>query len=536
MKNDLNIGMSFSGGGYRAATYDLGALSLLNSIHLDDGRTLLDCVTALSSVSGGTIPALKYMLARAQGQPVDEMVRELFGFLCNEDLMTHALQRLSDEKANRDASSIKIMAGIYDKMLFGGAVMGDIINNFDKIPVKDYTALATDFDNSLPFRFRLTEGRMTDGERMTYGVFGNQKHSISRSVVQHVTLGEAMACSSCFPSGFEPMMYPDDFKVSQRADIASKITKRFGIMDGGVSDNQGIESVLLAEERMYKYREDRSRKDKALDLVIISDVASPYMEGYTPCEHLLPKSMGKLTLGRLRNYGLISEAVAITLFIIALVLGSKFWLGVISVILAIITLATIAFALLKSKMFSAIGKTFIGNNATFISHLKFSTIESLLMNRAKSVLSMSSVVFLKRIRQMSYNSIYSDKKWNNRVVTSTIYELRPDETWQSMDKNDTLPEYLVPSEAIQQNSVLAASMGTTLWFTPEDKAAGMPQAILSCGQYTMCFNLLDYIEKIEKDPTNLTEGHELIKACKPQLMDSWKKFQANPQWMLPKRS
>lgn len=154
MKNDLNIGMSFSGGGYRAATYDLGALSLLNSIHLDDGRTLLDCVTALSSVSGGTIPALKYMLARAQGQPVDEMVRELFGFLCNEDLMTHALQRLSDEKANRDASSIKIMAGIYDKMLFGGAVMGDIINNFDKIPVKDYTALATDFDNSLPFRFR----------------------------------------------------------------------------------------------------------------------------------------------------------------------------------------------------------------------------------------------------------------------------------------------------------------------------------------------------------------------------------------------
>ncbi len=66
MDNDLNIGLAFSGGGYRAATFDLGALSMLNAIRLEDGRTLLDCVTALSSVSGGSITALKYMLARAR--------------------------------------------------------------------------------------------------------------------------------------------------------------------------------------------------------------------------------------------------------------------------------------------------------------------------------------------------------------------------------------------------------------------------------------------------------------------------------------
>ncbi|MBQ9576010.1 MAG: patatin-like phospholipase family protein, partial [Muribaculaceae bacterium] len=226
MDNELNIGMTFSGGGYRAATFDLGALSFLNSIRLDDGRTLLDCVTALTSVSGGTIPAMKYMLARARGQQVDDMVNELYDFLCNEDLMTHVLKQLSDEKANREASSIKIMAGIYDRLLFDNATMGDIIDNFDRIPVKDYTALATDFDNSLPFRFRLTEGRMTDGARMTYGVFGNQRHSIGRSVVRHITPGEALACSSCFPSGFEPMMYPDDFRVAQDPDLAGTINMR----------------------------------------------------------------------------------------------------------------------------------------------------------------------------------------------------------------------------------------------------------------------------------------------------------------------
>ena len=533
MENDLKIGMSFSGGGYRAATFDLGTLSFLNSIRLDDGRTLLDCVVALSSVSGGTIPAMRYMLARARGENVGTMVEELFAFLCNEDLMAHALRRLSDEKANRDASSIKIMGEVYDRHLFGNATMGDIIDNFDRIPVKDYTALATDFDNSLPFRFRLTEGRMSDGARMTYGVFGNQKHSIGRSVVRSITPGEAMACSSCFPTGFEPMMYPDDFQVMQQGELAAGIKSRFGIMDGGLADNQGIESILLAEERLSKYRADKSRTDKALDLVIVSDVSSPYMEGYAPSEQALPDSVGRLTLGRLRNYGLISEVVAMLLFIVALVLGSNFWLGVMSVILAIVTLANIVGALLKNKMFGAIRKTFVGDKAAFISHLKFATLEAMLMNRAKSVVMMTSEVFLKRMRQLNYSSLYDNKEWHNRAMSSTVYELRAGERWESMIKNGTLPDELAPSEAIQQNSALAASMGTTLWFTAEEKAKGMPQALLSAGQYGMCHNLLDYIGQIEKDPTNLSEGHRLLLSCKPQLLAAWQKFQQDPHWMVP---
>ena len=533
MDNDLNIGLAFSGGGYRAATFDLGALSFLNTIHLDDGRTLLDCVTALTSVSGGTIPAMKYMLARARGQPVDEMVKEVFDFLCNEDLVAQAMQGLSTEKANRNASSIKIMAGIYDSCLFGNAMMGDIIDNFEHIPVKDYTALATDFDNSLPFRFRLTEGRMTNGSKFSYGAFGNQKHHIGRSVARHITPGEALACSSCFPSGFEPMMYPDDFNVSKQEDIADQIKDRFGIMDGGIVDNQGIDPILLAEERMRKYRKDKSRKDKALDLIIVSDVTSPYMEGYAPSEQMLSKNVGKLTLGRLRNYGLITEAVVIALFVLALVLGSDFWTGVMSVILAIVTLLNITGAVLKNKMFRAIAKTFVGNNATFISHLKFATIESMLMNRAKSVVMMSNKVFLNRLRQLNYSSIYKDKKWKNRVVSTIIYEMRPGERWVSRSRNNTIPDYLVPSDAMQQNSALAADMATTLWFTAEDKAAGTPQALFSTGQYTLCYNLLDYLNKIEEDPVNLTEAHQQLLSVKPQLIDAWNKFQRDPHWLLP---
>ena len=68
----------------------------------------------MSSVSGGTIPAMKYMLAQAQKQPVDEMIIEVFDFLCENDLVSLALGRMSEEKANPKVSLIRIMADIYD--------------------------------------------------------------------------------------------------------------------------------------------------------------------------------------------------------------------------------------------------------------------------------------------------------------------------------------------------------------------------------------------------------------------------------------
>ena len=76
-------------------------------------------------------------------------------------------------------------------------------------------------------------------------------------------------------------------------------------------------------------------------------------------------------------------------------------------------------------------------------------------------------------------------------------------------------------------------MGTTLWFTDEDKANGMPQALLSAGQYTICYNLLVYIDKIMKNQDNLTPAHNTIIALRNDLMIAWKKFQDDPQWMVP---
>ena len=275
------------------------------------------------------------------------------------------------------------------------------------------------------------------------------------------------------------MMFPDDFNVCKNETAAKK---GFGIMDGGVVDNQGIEPILLAEERMHKC--DKERRDKALELIIISDVSSSNMNGYSPCKQRLPEIIGKWTIAKLQQYALFAEIIISLLLIIAFFANNHYMIGAIAVIWGMVTIANVALNWINNKIVGSVSNTIIGKNASFINNLSFADIESLLMNRAKSVIMMR--------------------------------------------------DYLKPSMAIQENSYKAANMGTTLWFTERDKEKGIPEAILAAGQYTICYNLLDYIDKIQKKKDNLNEDHQLIIACKKQLQDSWKKFQEDPLWMVSK--
>lgn len=74
-------------------------------------------------------------------------------------------------------------------------------------------------------------------------------------------------------------------------------------------------------------------------------------------------------------------------------------------------------------------------------------------------------------------------------------------------------------------------MATTLWFTDEEKADGMPRDILACGQFTTCYNLLSYLYDQQKDgaaPTRLSP----LAACESQLLDAWQRFQKDPYWLV----
>jgi len=117
---------------------------------------------------------------------------------------------------------------------------------------------------------------------------------------------------------------------------------------------------------------------------------------------------------------------------------------------------------------------------------------------------------------------------------NAIYELREGESRiKEKHAKGELPAELIPSEKIQKTATLAASMGTTLWFTRDElEKQNMLDVLIACGQFTMCWNLLEYIYNLKKDKSNTTAAHEAIIRCEESILDDWKKFQASPTWMV----
>ena len=66
-----SIGFALSGGGFRAASYGLGVLSLMNFIKTDRDKetTLLEKIKFVSSASGGTITLTMYMASLCAKMP-----------------------------------------------------------------------------------------------------------------------------------------------------------------------------------------------------------------------------------------------------------------------------------------------------------------------------------------------------------------------------------------------------------------------------------------------------------------------------------
>lgn len=527
--SDLKIGLTFSGGGYRAACFHLGALSYLDSVKVEGQHTLLEYVTTLSTISGGTITGLRYMLGISRGESVQSIARDLYDFLLNTDLVTSALDNLSHYEKSHYPSLIRTMSGIYNKELFKGAVFGDLMDKLEKCPVRHFSANATDFTHGLPFRFQLTEKiNCAAGTLYEYGFIGNEEIQLPRNVACHIHLSDILACSSCFPSGFEPMVFPMDFTWKDFPAIKPLLDdiEPTGIMDGGIVDNQGIEPVLLAEERMK--RDCPERKDKCLDLVIVSDVSSPYMDAYKPSETTLPKALRRLSLNRISGFLNGVEIGTTTLFIASLFCPIRYVSDVFFILFVLSTIIWVVYSLAKKYVIKIAGESILKHSIPSILNLRAGDLFTLLANRVSSVLMLTTSVFMKHIRRLEYARIYKDKGWMNRRITNTVYELRENERWMEKIASGKLSKDLAPSIAMQKNSDKAAAMGTTLWFTAEDKENGIPEALLAAGQYTMCWNLLEYIANIKRNPENINENHQLIVACEAQLREDWERFKKDP--------
>ncbi|WP_299099892.1 patatin-like phospholipase family protein [uncultured Winogradskyella sp.] len=547
------IGLCFSGGGYRATFFTLGILSYLDAISYKN-KSLLKSVKALSTVSGGTLTGVAFAKAL---QEKDFDFKTFFKTFyntftpTNDVLLKSAVRKLSDDNiwktnSHKNRSLINAFALTYSEMpLFKGAF--DSFREESIHQLENVCFNATDFSFGLTYRFQ------------NKGYFGNNplfkyNQSAINALKNQIQLGDVIASSSCFPVGFEPMVFPDDY-IKIRDDKAYKELKKsdlfkngVGIMDGGITDNQGIGSMVLINNRM------KNTDNGALDLIIVNDVGSYKMNPWEPdTRKIESNSTLQQAIDKILKYFSFKLIYVLILFTGILIITLNF-LNVfgekassnISVIGGFITgfgvLVTVLGyivskikALQLSKLNTLFNKNVpepIVDDVMSFKNLDISLIKVMISNRISSSMTMINDVFLKQIRRINYDYFYSKSEYKNKRITATIYKLNGVETPynKNTDYNQDIKPF--PSDELKNISLIASKTPTTLWWDQNDIDNNRMESLIACGQFTICYELLEYILELKADKESGISDFKEINKLESVLKTQWQAFNKNPLWLV----
>ncbi len=575
------IALALSGGGFRAAAYSIGTMSYLRQVpYGKDNHNLLDNVVFISSASGGTFANMLYSLYLKKGKAFEDAYHDLLHFMNGQSLLEDVLKTVNNDGAwangEKTRNFINAFARTYDEKLFGHETFAAYWNTAHPIEV---CFNATEFHRGLSFRFQ-TDGNiasnpMLDEKTGNAYVYFDKTDPDKLKALQAVKLGDIMAASSCFPGGFEPILFPKDFSYpagNQQPGLDSATLRKaltitpynkeqppasdisVGLMDGGIDDNQALFSAMTADER-------RRKKGQGFDLVMVTDVASYFME--TP--YTAPKEpVGKWTTQTLSG---LMGGIAKKIKSISSILR---WTGIIAAITllaAVVLLITqpgeawvIAAYVLTGPalllLVAALYLTHLKNNNPVIDRLQYwlgltdkqlagtlhkevssvkdfsedsialfikyirnaplGTVSQMVTARMSSLLSMAMDINLKQTRRLIFNIFYGNfqekSPWDNRRVFNVIYELSSFNIQGRMrafkkafgelkDKSwyDECYHLLMEGcETLNKVAEDARTMGTTLWFDKKDADDKRMMKVVACGQFTACAKLLEYILITEK--------------------------------------
>ncbi|MYN04557.1 patatin-like phospholipase family protein [Pseudoduganella sp. DS3] len=229
------IGLTLSGGGFRAAAFHLGVLRELRA------RKLLDKIDLISCVSGGSIAGAFLALHWHDPLALDKLDRYL---------ATRSIAVGSVIGGTLDPFHTRLdkLAETYERDLFHGKKLGDLAEG-PRIYVNS-TNLAT--GNMFSF-IAGARGKSEMGD-----------YELGFVEAPHFPIARAVAASSAFPPVFPPLRL--DEKVYKHAAQCDYVT----LSDGGVYDNLGINPGLAALNK--------------LDYLLVSDGGKPYAIKTEPTE------------------------------------------------------------------------------------------------------------------------------------------------------------------------------------------------------------------------------------------------------------
>lgn len=524
------MALALSGGGFRAASFTLGCLSYLNRI-IFKGAPMLKRVKFISSASGGSITNIYYALCSSEGKKFEDFFGELFNFMEGDAAIAKAFDNLQSdepwkERPDKGRNLINAFAVTYDKMLFNEKQL-DAIATLEKSHLEEICVNATDFTYGITFRFQTGSGRVGNGELV-----------IKDPVAMKFKLGDVLAASSCFPLGFEPIMLPFDFAhaaltCSEIRD-ATTYNQVVGLMDGGITDNQGIYSFLEAETRKC-----RTNDNRGYDTFLYCDVASPYIGEYElPTEKR--SLLGSISIQRYIDMFKYSPVLLAGCIYLLANVTSAWWMIVITTLVSLLTLAYIVSATIfwsKRAKAKKEGSTWLITLFKFMNKIlftRFSAVKQMLDARIRSAAILVGDVYLKQIRRLTIKTLLqnekSGKKWQLHSRGVMLYELASINTERSVKPFDQLKDEdgkavdMNPSASMQPVVDEARKMDTTLWFDENHVKSESLAKLVASGQFTMCYNLIEYICYLEKKGPIDND----IRALRDRLVDDWNMFQVNP--------
>ncbi|MFT4533407.1 MAG: hypothetical protein ACI9P5_000756, partial [Saprospiraceae bacterium] len=456
----------------------------------------------------------------------DDCFEDLYELLLNDQLVELALHKLSNPSKwvnpHKSKDMINAFSEVYNEIFFEGATF-DVLYNGSSSHLTDVIFGSSEFTFGIQFRFQEEKGQ---------GKFGNGHLNVPQAATRNIRIADAVAASSCFPGGFEPMIMPVDFGNGPDSDLdkvwtSQKDYQKTAIMDGGIIDNLGIEGVRLAEQR------HSSAEQPFIGTYIVSDVSSDMM---TPYEVPILEDGGIknfITINGINNFAAIFMIAAVALLVFAPM--SRLLTIALSSFLPLIVIWFLVYFYAKAQLSTAIKQNFgadqlqeLLKDFRILIKTPVYILVYLIKFRLTSVLKMVSDVFLRRIRRLSLEALYRSNDWNYRFKSNYIYTLQ---------KND---QQL--TEAMKRITKVANNMPTTLWFTEKEFEDKVLNDLIACGQFTQCRNLLRYLERVmtgtykEKVWDTLTAEYQddLIELNARILLD-WEQFKLDPYWLLNKQ-
>lgn len=534
------IGLCFSGGGYRATSFSLGVLDYLNHIQFED-KPLLENVIAVSSVSGGTITAAYFATSNGKGEDFDTFYQNLYHFLDEDQLVDLAFDKFMDQKlwdgTTRTRSLINAFALTYREYLVSEDFKALKQENL-KGHLKYICFNATEFSYGLAFRFQ------------NVNTFGNYELKCRElnDVRESIHISDAIASSSCFPVGFAPMIFPNDYIENHTSESYERLTGRpnfskgIGIMDGGIVDNQGIGSMVNMDQS--------SLDQMPLDLVIVNDVGSFRMPPWTPDQQERNSKVSltnfiaqKLAMVKLRPIYWIILLIGVLGLIGASVLGlfyGRTWVLLYSIssgligVGGLLTLLGLLGGYLVNYLKSQFKQSFqeavpkpILPKVEALGSIKLSLVKRMVSDRLSSAMLMINQVFFRQIRRLNFDLLYRAEEFTNRRITSTVYQLNGESNNMNLQIQDEKAEKIKITARIKEVALVASEMPTTLWWDQTDREVHRLDSLIACGQFTTCYNLIKYIQELPEELHNPS-----VKILEKKLLADWRKFEKDPMFLV----